>query len=160
MKSLRRVPSPLTDVPEEMEELAELDEAAADALRRLFEHCDAAAAYVDDDLDVNGGAAGGPGWMTVTATPSAGSSAGVPTRRRWRRTCTSGRWPSGATTGSAAVAAWARSPSRAQRVGALGTCFACSARAKRRGGWLTGGSGSWTAHSWRVRRGGAGRRGL
>lgn len=59
--ALRRVPSPLTDVPEEMEELAELDEAAADALRRLFEHCDAAAAYVDDDLDVNGGA----GWSRV-----------------------------------------------------------------------------------------------
>ena len=44
-----------------MEELAELDEAAADALRRLFEHCDAAAAYVDDDLDVNGAA----GWSRV-----------------------------------------------------------------------------------------------
>ena len=59
--ALRRVPSPLTDVPEAMEELAELGEAAADALRRLFEHCDAAAAYVDDDLDVNGAA----GWSRV-----------------------------------------------------------------------------------------------
>ena len=65
LKSLRRVPSPLTVDPEEMATLDELDLSAADALRRLFEHCDAAAAYVDDDLDGVDASNGAAGWSRV-----------------------------------------------------------------------------------------------
>lgn len=67
--TLRRVPSPLTNVPEEMDALAELDDRAADALRRLFEHCDAAAAYTGGDdfdgLDANIDGTYCAGWSRV-----------------------------------------------------------------------------------------------
>ena len=48
-----------------MATLDELDLSAADALRRLFEHCDAAAAYVDDDLDGVDASNGAAGWSRV-----------------------------------------------------------------------------------------------
>ena len=61
-RELRRHPSPLTDIPDERRQLQEMDDVTRGAMVKLFEHCDAAASYVEVDSRSDGETAG---WSRV-----------------------------------------------------------------------------------------------